>query len=434
MNITRPLMLSFRFMTGVNRRKPSRYIIGAVLGIAIALIPLVVVLEVTGGMISGITDRYLEIGTYHLQIRSYSDFTSEEENSVMAAVRAVPEVKTVFPVITGVGLAYSEDGRTGVAVKGLDADYWNMDTGIHRYLEFRSGTFDLGSDDSVLISFEAARVLNVVVGDRIKLLTAKKISKNRTLMKPSYFTVKGIFSTGYYELDSSSVYINRIRAARLFNEPGSRFIGIKITDPYSAVNSTAFRISRLLPADWYVFTWYDLEKPMYENFSATQKLLMFIMLLIVVVASVNISSALVMMVMEKEKDVAILKSTGVPSSVVVSSYVYSGFVIGLAGTLIGIAAGLLLAVNVNPLLHGIENLLNIAVYLFDTVISPFREMSYRRIVLVSSAFYLDYIPVRINFSDVLLIGVSTVFLSTVAAIIPAVKAGRIKPLDVIRRQ
>ena len=429
----RPLMLSARFLGKKGKERFSRHIVGAVLGIIISLIPLVVVLEVTNGMISGITKRFLEIGTYHMQVRNPAGFTPEEESEVIKLIKDVKGVKTVFPVITGVGLAYSGEGRTGVALKGFSSGYWKNDREVRKYLEIESGIFDLDTEDSAMVSSQTAEVLKVKTGDRFKILTAKKLKNGKTLLKPSYFTVKGIFSTGYYELDSVSVYINISRAQKLFSGPGSGFIGVKISDPDKDIEKISSLIRSRIPFRWYVFTWFDLQSPMYESFSSTRKLLLFIMLLIVIVASVNIASALTMLVIEKEMDLAILKSTGVDQKIIVSSYVYSRFVIGLAGTILGISAGLLLAVNINEIFHGIEYFINGLRYLLYIAGRPFSDTSFSRVTLISSAYYLDYIPIKISFTDILVTGIASVSLSTAAAVIPAVRAGKIKPMEVIRR-
>ncbi|RKX89984.1 MAG: ABC transporter permease [Spirochaetes bacterium] len=429
----RPLMLATRFLGRKGAGGFSRHVIGAVIGITISIIPLVVVLEVTNGMISGITQRYLEIGTYHIQVRNPVGVSRKDESGVIDIINSIEGVKTVFPVVTGVGLAYSGNARTGVALKGYRADYWKNDPGIRKYLKIESGAFDLSEENYALVSSEAAKTLKIKIGDTFKLLTAKKLKNGKTLLKPSYFTVKGIFSTGYYELDSISVYINIERGSKLFNSPDARFLGVKIDNPDRDIPKISRLIKAKLPFRWYVFTWYELQKPMYESFASTKKMLLFIMLLIVLVASVNIASALTMLVIEKEMDLAILKSTGIHSDVIVSSYVYSGFLIGLSGTVLGIIIGLMFAVNINELFHGIEYIINSGRYLIHLAAVPFVNKPFSKVVLLSSAYYLDYIPVKVRFIDILFIGVSAVSLSTAAAVIPAVRAGRLKPMEVIRR-
>ncbi len=434
MKLIPSVQLGIRFMTGRGNGGLTRHILGAIFGIAVSLVPLVVVLEVTSGMIDGITDRYLEIGTYHLQVRNYTHIGLSEETDIIEALKAVPGIRVAFPVVHGVGLAYSSGGRTGVTVKALSRNYWKEDTGIHRYLKIISGRFDLTSKDSVMVSSGTAEKLGVRVGSRIKLLTARSLPDGRTLLKPSYFVVKGIFSTGYYELDSLSIYINLRTGEKLFNTPDSRFIGIKLIDPQRNITRVTRRIQSMLQHNWFVFTWYDLEKPMYESFKTTKMLLLFIMMIVVLVAAVNISSALVMMVMEKEADVAILKSTGVSSNAISTAYIYSGFLIGLMGTAAGIAVGLLCAVNINGVIHAIQVVLNFSESVLQIILSPFTQMTFNRIVLLNSAYYLDRIPIVIDFRSIFIISAGSVFLSTLASVIPALRAGRIKPMEVIRRQ
>ena len=434
MMLARSIQLGIRFMSGKGNRGLTRHILGAVFGIAVSLIPLVVVLEVTTGMISGITDRYLEIGTYHLQLRNYTKNGFSEREDLIKKLQSIPGVKVSFPVIHGVGLAYSPKGRTGVSLKALSKVYWKRDKGIHQYLKIISGKFDLSTVNSALVSSETAKKLHVSVGDRITILTARTIPGGRTVLKPSHFIVKGLFSTGYYELDSLSVYINLLTGEKLFNNPESFFIGVKIDNPEKDINKMAHRIQRILQHNWFVFTWFDLEKPMYESFRTTKILLLFIMLIIVLVASVNISSALIMMVMEKEADVAILKSIGIKSSNIVTAYIFSGFIIGILGTAAGITAGLFAAVNINEIIHGIQYFLNVSEYVIQLILSPFTKMTFHRIVLVNSAYYLDRIPVLIDFRSIFIISTGSVLLSTLASVIPAYRAGKIRPLEVIRRQ
>ncbi|HUX22462.1 MAG TPA: ABC transporter permease, partial [Spirochaetia bacterium] len=118
---------------GGKRRNQLR---GAIAGVALSLVPLVVVLEVANGMIEGITARYVEIGTFHLQIRSYVDLSDAEFQSALDKVNATPGVTEAFPVYSGLGLAYSSTGRTGVSVRALPPSLYANDEGFQKYLSF----------------------------------------------------------------------------------------------------------------------------------------------------------------------------------------------------------------------------------------------------------------------------------------------------------
>ena len=181
-----------------------------------------------------------------------------------------------------------------------------------------------------------------------------------------------------------------------------------------------------------VYTWNELNAAEYENFASTKILLLLIMLLIVLVASVNISSALVMVVMERRREIAILKSMGASEDGIKMSFILVGFASGAGGTLIGIPLGLLAAVNINPLINIMEKIVNICAK-FVYLIGKGELESFSSVRLLDPAYYLQDIPVSVPFGHLLLITAGTLVLSLVVSIIPAAKAGKEKPLDTLRK-
>jgi lipoprotein-releasing system permease protein len=427
---SRPFYLAFKFLIGSTN---NRNILGAIMGIGLALIPLIVVLEISSGMIEGITKRYMEVGSYHLQIKSYSGIDIDTENELIKKVHSMEGVKSAFPVSTGLGLAYSQDGRTGINFKALPADYWDIDTSIKEYIKLESGEFNLETKDSAMISTEVARILNVIPGDRIKILTARQVPGRDTVLKPSYLTVRGIFSTGYYELDALSIYINIDKGKTLFTEKESFFIAVKLNEPLENINNVTDKVRKLLDHTFLVYNWYDLEKSMIESFNTTKTILLFIMIIIVIVASMNISSTVVMMVLEKESEIAILRSTGVPSYVITRAFVYIGFIIGIIGSLIGLILGLLTAVNINWIINFTENIVNFFYSSLRFIISPLLILDNRTLTILDSSYYLEEIPIRLDMSSILIISTLTIMLSVIAGYFPAIRAGKLKPMDIIRK-
>lgn len=416
---------------GGKRRNQLR---GAIAGIALSLVPLVVVLEVANGMIEGITARYVEIGTFHLQIHSFVDSSEADFRNALDTVNAVPGVTNAFPVYSGLGLAYSKAGRTGVAVRALPQNLYERDAGLRKYLSFSSGGYDLGAPDSVLISREVAGKLKLKVGDRIRLLTARILKDGRYILRPNLLVVKGIFSTGYNELDSLSVYISDEKGRSVFPDPAARFIGVTVRHPYGDLSAITWNIRHALSGNWYVYTWYQIEKPMFKTFETTKNLLLFIMVLIVLVASVNISSSLVMLVIEKTQDIAVLKGLGASPGGIAQSFVFTGFVLGCIGTFIGIGAGLLVAVNINQAIAILQGAINSSIDLWGLLLSPFRsEGAPAHVTILSSSYYLAHIPIRLDWREVGAIAVLSVLLSTVAAWFPARRAAGIRPLEVLRK-
>ncbi len=430
---SRSIYLALKFLTSGNQFKNNRNILGAVLGIGLSLIPLLVVLEISSGMIEGITKRYMEIGSYHLQIKNFNDIDNKLENSTIDMLKSLPGVKTVFPVSTGIGLAYSENGRTGISFKALPSNYLMIDSAAEKYIKIEDGNFDLTTKDSAMLSLEVARILEVGTGDRIKILTAKQMPGRRPVLKPSYLTVRGLFSTGYYELDALSIYINLDKGRALFSEKGSSFIAVKLDNPFDQIDAQTISIRKKLETGFFVYNWYDLEETMIESFNTTKTILLFIMIIIVIVAAMNISSTVVMLVMEKEEAVAMLMSTGVNSTVITRAFLYIGLIIGVLGTFAGLILGLLTAVNINEIILFGDLLINSTYSIIQFILTPIISLSDRNFVLIDTSYYLEEIPIKIDLANVLIISTITIILSGAAAYFPAVKAGRLKPMDILRK-
>lgn len=429
-----PAYLGFRMLFGSRAsHKTTKHLIGAILGIGLSLVPLITVIQVSGGMIEGITRRFIEIGSYHLQVKSYSPLEESARTEALRRIAATEGVERAFPVVFGEGLVYSPAGKTGVSVRSLPADYYRNDPGISEYLSIEAGSFQLESRQDAMLSAQVAEQLSVKVGDRIRLLTAKPMPGRAPILRPTFFTVKGIFSTGYYELDALSMYIPLATGRVLFNEPGSFTIGVKISNPYQNAGAIAQELLQGLSNDWYVYTWYSLERPMLDSFRTTRNLLIFVMVLIVLVATVNISSSMIMLVLEKEPEIAMLKSVGVTPGTITKSFLYTGIWLGTVATVVGISVGLLAAVNINALLTGLEHSLNSLNQLWRVLFAPLYEGEIERIKVFDESFYLETIPIRLRFIEVFLTGAGAMLASTLAAYFPARRAGKIKPLEILRK-
>lgn len=436
------LFLALRYLRGQGGSR----IRSAVLGVGISLIPLVVVLEIADGMIQGITDRFIEAGTYHLQGIHSPDMSEEEVTEAAAAVRDVPGVTTVIPERRGMGLLSSEHGRSGVTIRAVPPEAWKEDPGLRRYITVEQGRFDLTGGERVVLGRSLAEELGVGPGDAVQLLTVRPLENGAFLPRVSSFTVSGVVTTGYQELDQLWLFMPLERGMRVLPPGSSRqLLGVKIENPYSLPNPLfgagrggegrylANQIARTLGVEWRVFTWYELERSRYMSFRTTKNLLVFIMALIVVVASVNISSSLVMLVIEKQSEIAILKSTGAGPGGIRRVFVLSGFFTGALGAALGLALGLLVAVNINAVLQGIEALADAVQGLLYVLLSPLVDDVPRSINVFHSEFYLETIPISVDPAQLLVVAALTVMLATVAALVPAYRAGGIRPLEVMRR-
>lgn len=432
MNIKQSFYLAARFLASRNTDKNLfRHIKGAILGIAISLIPLVIVLEVTDGMIAGITRRYIETGSYHFQARNYRE--NDPDFSLLAEeVGKIDFVKNAFTFIQENCLIYTQTGRTGVSIRGLPGDLFKRDEMLRQYITFEEGDFSLDSE-SILLSSTIAKKIGAKNGDEVKILTAYSQPGRPVILRPARFIVKGIFTTGYRELDEISVFIDYTRAASLFRGISSTYIGIKVDEPYKNINEKASVIRESLPPGFMVNSWYAMNYTLYKSLETTKKLLLFIMLLILCVASLNISSAMVMMVHSRRKEIAILKSIGLSRNSISMSFMITGFLIGLAGTFSGMTAGVFLSIHINTIIMAIERLLNLFMSAGYAMANFFTHSDYSYFRILGSGYYLDEIPVILDFTGLFTVTVFSIFLSCAASFLPSHRAGAIRPVEILQK-
>ena len=400
-----PLMIARRLVFRRERRISS-HLKGTVLGISLSLIPLILVMIVSSGMIKGITARFLELGTFHLQARSYNqDVPWQDIGNQLAEEHGI---KAAFPVIQGLGMLYSPRGRVGVTLKGFTPDMWEKDQGFRDFMIVEAGEFDLSDPEGIVVTSGAL------------------------FLRPSFFTLKGICSTGYYELDALTAYIPYTRADSILRGQGTHYIGMKIEEPFSGIREIKGRLARDLGMDWYILDWQELQRPMYSSFETSRNLILLIMALIVLVATLNISATLGMLVLENQEQIAILKATGSSGFQVGLVFIIAGLLTGLAGVLPGLAFGLLLAVNINGIIFALESTLNFTVLIISRL-SPLSGAPVS-LDLFDSSYYLETIPVELDPVSLWLAVLFTLAVSCAAAIIPALRAASVQPMEILRRR
>lgn len=449
MTTTSSLLLARRFLLGADRTaRLSRRIRGGIVGVGLSLIPLVVVLQVADGMIAGITDRFIEAGSYHLQAIARDDADADAIAASAASLARLPGVTLATPERQGLALAAAGARRTAVTVRAVDPELWDRDRGLREYLEVVAGEWRL-DPRGILLGEYVARELGATVGDEVRVLTARSLSGGRVLPRTRAFEVRGIVTSGYADLDRLWVFVPYDEGARMLPTGTSRMvIGLKIDEPLALPNplfrspgaeqaerarQLVSRVRDELGTGYRVATWFESERAKYMSFKTTKDLLVFIMVLIVIVAAVNISSTLVMLVLEKQEEIAVVKSFGGSPSGITAAFIVAGFVLGSMGTATGISVGLLLAVNINELLVAIEWVINAGVWVADLVARLFSDGGLAPIELLSGEYYLQEIPITIRFADVALVACLTILLATAAAWFPARRAGAIRPLEVLRK-
>lgn len=438
MKLKSSILLAFRMILPKTTATSNarRSMLGAMLCVGLSLIPLVVVLVVSDGMIEGITDRLVGLSSYHIQALQYSIYTDAGNKSEMEyfteEIRKVDGVKSAYPERQGIALAAGSKGRTGATIRAVDPEIFVNDTAFKKYVEVRSGSTDLSDRKSALIGTKMAEILQLKVGDKIRLITAREGISGKLVPKVSIFNVTGIISCGYQELDALWVFVPFSSGYDIMSKGSSKvIIGIETFNPFSVeFQDVCQRIVDIRSDEFEIYKWNELNTSEFENFSSTKMLLLLIMFLIVLVASINISSAVVMLVMERRREIAILKSIGASSNGITVAFVVIGTCIGVGGIITGIPIGLLCAVNINGIIAGLEKVINFFSQLFYMVM---HKDGYTSIHLLDPAFYLESIPVNVPYAELLMIVVITLVLAILVSIIPSVRAGKEKPLAILRK-
>ncbi|MCL5125823.1 MAG: lipoprotein-releasing ABC transporter permease subunit [Deltaproteobacteria bacterium] len=379
-----------------------------VLGVMLGVMTLIIVLGVMNGFERDLKDKIL--GTVsHIVVMNNSTRSIQEWNKIMVRIKALDGINAVTPYIYGQAMLSSKGRVRGVIVRGIDPNSAPQVISISKYME-KGSLKGLGStnqaEKGVIIGKELAAANALKVGDSVQLISPQgKRTPIGAIPRVQNFRIVGIFKSGMYEFDSNLVYMG-LEEAQKFFEMGSGVTGIEVNlkNIYDAPK-IASRIESALGPPYWTRTWRD----MYRNlFSALklEKIAMFIILtFIVLVAAFNIIISLIMLVMEKSRDIAILKSLGATSDRIMRIFVVQGMIIGSAGTLLGAAAGLL---------------------------GGWLLAKYPFIELPEEIYTISTLPIAIYPIDVVIICVVAVTICFLATLYPSYRAARLEPAEALR--
>ena len=266
--------------------------------------------------------------------------------------------------------------------------------------------------------------MDLHAGDTFRVITTRS-SGERIVPKLTSFKIAAVVSSGYQELDQFWVFIPLEAAySSLSMESANYNIMIETGDAFSPeLVAIQKRLSDLYGRYANIYRWDQIHTAEFENFSSTKVMLVFVMMLIVLVATVNISSAIVMLVMERQKEIAILKSIGAKPRGITFAFLLAAMSCGAGGLILGLPVGIILTIFSNQIVHALERLVN-----FFSTLGGGGEIH-----LMDPAYYLSEIPVEIPVKQIILIAVSVLLLSVLVSYIPSRKAGKEKPLDILRK-
>lgn len=323
----------------------------SIAGVAIGTAALVIVLSVMNGFETEVRSRIIGFDA-HAKIKTFHDQGVEDYAKIIERVKSVPHVVATGPYIhdRALILASGQDRKQGIVVKAIDPQTEANVTDLINNVNY--GTLNLGMVEKegerpypgILLGYSLADRLVVGLGDKVVLLSAAglRVGDFGSMPNAMNFRVAGYFETGIYDYDSNVAFIGIPQAQKLF-EMGSKVSGIQLKlEDMDQASEVAEVIKKDLKYPYYVETWFDVNKNLFSWMQFEKWIAFIVLSLIIVVAAFNIVSTLIMVVLEKTREIGILKSMGSTNTSVMKIFILQGLVAGLIGTAIGLTLGLAL--------------------------------------------------------------------------------------------
>ena len=390
------LFISWRYLISGRKEKFISLIsIVSILGIAIGVMALMVVIAVMTGFDEDLRDKI--IGNYaHITVFGYSGIDLDKYKPIEKKILSNPHILGISPYLQGQVFVQNGENFFAVGLKGIIPQTEINVSKLNRYL--RQGKLEDLDPQGLIIGKELAARLDLKLGSYLGVYSPSGGSKNLRIV--------GIFNSGMYDYDAHLIFVHLKTAEEILGlENKISAIAIKLDNLYLA-DKVKEELSNLLGFDYVLKTWMEAN----QNFFAALKLEKFtmfvILVLIILVASFNIISTLSVMVVEKTKDIGILKAIGMDAGGIRKVFTYEGLFIGGLGTFLGFLGGVILC------------------YLLK---------KYQFIKLPADIYYIDRLPVSIQFwPDVILIILSAMLITLVSTLYPSLKAALLKPIEALR--
>ena len=391
------------------RKQTFIYIISlmSILGVGLGVGALVVVLGVYNGLTTDMRDKILGANA-HAIVMAHTPNAFEHVPDIAKRASKAPHITGATPFIYSEVMLSSGRGVKGIILRGIDPQ--TAAPVVTMLQKLRAGSVaDLEQEGTpgIIIGDELASRLGLIVGSRINMLSSSGES-GASGFKPRIrpFVVRGIFKTGMYEYDSSLAFVTLAAARDTLGLPDGFLTGVEVTvDDLFAADKIAAGLSETLGYPFYVRHWMEMNANLFAALKL-EKIGMFILLtMVVLIGSFSIVTSLVMLVMEKTRDIAILMSMGATRRTIRRIFMLQGTIIGFIGTMLGYAMGLSLG---------------------------WALKRYQFIKLPENVYTLDHLPIIITWSDVLIIGASAMLLCFLATLYPARQASRLEPAEALR--
>ncbi len=430
--------IAFRYLRSKRHKRSVSFIsLATFTGITIAVMTLIAVLSVINGFQETIRDKIINMG-FHVYVTSYKmDEYIPEYRKIVKQIENMGEGYFATPFFKGQVLVRSTGQRVMAAdLQGVEPDVYAKDPTLKKAVSIVEGDFNLDSR-SVLIGQELAKFLALNVGDSLEVispegkkapLTGMLIPETKTLK------VKGIFKSGHYENDMKVIFVSLKTAQDLYNKPDQVWgIGVKVKDFFKA-DSASLDIKRKLDYQFHTFSWMMYNRNFFIALKNEKAIMGFIVFLILLVAGFNIASSLVLLVIEKRRDIGVLLAMGADHNKVNSIFLLEGMMLGGTGVILGTITGLLVSFNIERIFWLVEIIINFFLSLYRGVCSLLKIYvdTGHFSILAPDVYYLEKLPVSVHASEVALIAAGALLISFLSAWLAARQASSVDPVEAIR--
>jgi len=369
-------------------------------GVALGVAALLVVLAVMSGFDHDIKDKL--VGTHaHLIVEAPEGI--RETEPLLRQLSAMDHVVGVSPFVSGQAILRLPDRAFGILVRGIDL---KREARVNQLASYVVMGRLPQQDDEVVIGTELGASIRAGVGDRLELISPADGTTHA-------LTISGLFRSGMFEYDAMLVAVTVSRAQALYHLQGIvSGIGVKL-DRLELAPVVAEAIQRRVGGAYTVKTWMELNPALFGALRVEKTVMFVILTLIIVVAALNILSMLIMIVMEKTKDIGILRALGATRSSIARLFLWQGCVVGGLGIALGLAGGVTLTWRLNDLVKWLERTIGLSLF-------------------PPTVYYLDHIPTQINAPDVVGVVTAAFLLVTLAGTYAAVRAARLVPIEALR--
>ncbi|TGO03056.1 cell division protein FtsX [Candidatus Thiomargarita nelsonii] len=406
-----PFYIGLRYTRAKRRNHFISFIsLSSMLGIALGVTALITVLSVMNGFEKELRHRMLGMSA-HVVVNAEKHWSDWQP--ILKELQTRAHVTGVAPFIQGQAMVSYQKNVEGAFLQGISPTFEPEVSQVKD--KMIAGSIDSlkAGEWKIVLGRELARALGVWIGDKITLVVPQaSVTPVGLLPRMKRFTVQGIFSVGMHEFDSGLVLLHLSDAAKLLRMPVGSIHGlnVKLDDMFRA---TSFSRELNKEFNYYSYDWTYRHKNFFEAIKMEKTVMFVILTLIVAVAAFNIVSTLVMVVTDKQADIAILRTLGATPGTVMAIFIVQGALIGVFGTLLGLGGGISLALNIETVVPAIEGFFGVQ-------------------FLSSDIYYISDLPSDLRWRDVYYISGLSLIISLLATIYPAWHASRTHPAEALR--